>query len=125
TTQLIESMLNAAGHRTVACGNIGMPFAEAVLRQGQFDFFAVEVSSFQLETISTFRPEIAVWLNLTPDHLDRYPNVEEYRAAKLRIFENQKRNHHAVINYSDDLPEIAARKMNFSAYTKEADFTLP
>jgi UDP-N-acetylmuramoylalanine--D-glutamate ligase len=124
TTQLIESMLNAAGHRTVACGNIGIPFAEAVLRQAEFDFFTVEVSSFQLETISTFRPEIAVWLNLTPDHLDRYPNMEEYRAAKLRIFENQKPTDHAVINYSDDLPEIAARKMTFSAYAQGADFIL-
>jgi UDP-N-acetylmuramoylalanine--D-glutamate ligase len=124
TTQLIESMLNAAGHRTVACGNIGIPFAEAVLRQAEFDLFTVEVSSFQLETISTFRPEIAVWLNLTPDHLDRYPNMEEYRAAKLRIFENQKPTDHAVINYSDDLPEIAARKMTFSAYAQGADFIL-
>jgi UDP-N-acetylmuramoylalanine--D-glutamate ligase len=117
-------MLNAAGHRTVACGNIGIPFAEAVLRQAEFDFFTVEVSSFQLETISTFRPEIAVWLNLTPDHLDRYPNMEEYRAAKLRIFENQKPTDHAVINYSNDLPEIAARKMTFSAYAQGADFIL-
>jgi UDP-N-acetylmuramoylalanine--D-glutamate ligase len=124
TTQLIESMLNAAGHRTVACGNIGMPFSEAVLRQEEFDFFTVEVSSFQLETISTFRPEIAVWLNLTPDHLDRYPNMEEYRAAKVRIFENQKPSDHAVINYSDDLPEIAASKMTFSAYSQGADFIL-
>jgi UDP-N-acetylmuramoylalanine--D-glutamate ligase len=124
TTQLIESMLNAAGHRTIACGNIGMPFAEAVLHQEELDFFTVEVSSFQLETISTFRPEIAVWLNLTPDHLDRYPNMEEYRAAKLRIFENQKPSDHAVINYSDVLPEITASKMTFSAYAQGADFIL-
>jgi UDP-N-acetylmuramoylalanine--D-glutamate ligase len=124
TTQLIESMLNATGHRTVACGNIGMPFAEAVLRQEEFDFFTVEVSSFQLETISTFRPEIAVWLNLTPDHLDRYPNMEEYRAAKLRIFENQKAGDHAVTNYTDALPEIAASKITFSAYSQGADFIL-
>ncbi len=75
TTQLIESMLNVAGLRTVACGNIGMPFSEAVQRQEEFDIFTVEVSSFQLETISTFRPTVAVWLNLTPDHLDRYPNM--------------------------------------------------
>jgi UDP-N-acetylmuramoylalanine--D-glutamate ligase len=124
TTQLIEAMLNAAGYRTVACGNIGMPFAEAVSRQAEFDFFTVEVSSFQLETISTFRPEVAVWLNLTPDHLDRYPNMEDYRTAKLRIFENQKPSDYAVINYSDDLPEIAASKITFSAYSREADLVL-
>jgi UDP-N-acetylmuramoylalanine--D-glutamate ligase len=124
TTQLIESMLNAAGYRTVACGNIGMPFAEAVQRQEEFDFFTVEVSSFQLETISTFRPDIAVWLNLTADHLDRYPNMAEYRTAKLRIFENQRPSDYAVTNYADDLPGVAARQITFSAYAKGADFIL-
>jgi UDP-N-acetylmuramoylalanine--D-glutamate ligase len=124
TTQLIESMLNAAGYRTVACGNIGMPFSEAVQRQGEFDIFTVEVSSFQLETISTFRPAVAVWLNLTPDHLDRYPNLAEYRTAKLRIFENQRSSDYAVTNYSDGLPGLKARQITFSAYSKEADFIL-
>ncbi|HSZ27069.1 MAG TPA: UDP-N-acetylmuramoyl-L-alanine--D-glutamate ligase [Chthoniobacterales bacterium] len=124
TTQLIESMLNSAGYRTVACGNIGMPFAEAVQRQGEFDFFTVEVSSFQLETISTFRPEVALWLNLTPDHLDRYPNMAEYRTAKLRIFENQRSSDYAVTNYSDDLPGLVARQITFSAYSEGADFIL-
>jgi UDP-N-acetylmuramoylalanine--D-glutamate ligase len=124
TTQLIEFMLNAAGYRTLACGNIGIPFAEAVQRQKEYDIFTVEVSSFQLETISTFRPDVAVWLNLTPDHLDRYPNMAEYRTAKLRIFENQRSTDYAVTNYSDDLPSVAARRITFSAYSKEADFIL-
>ena len=124
TTQLIASMLSAAGLRTVACGNIGMPFSEAVQRQDEFDLFTVEVSSFQLETISTFRPTVAVWLNLTPDHLDRYPNMEEYRRAKLRVFENQRSSDFAVTNYADDLPGIAAQQIRFSAYLKGCDFTL-
>ncbi len=124
TTQLIESMLNAAGVRTIACGNIGTPFSEAVQRQEEFDIFTVEVSSFQLETIWTFRPTVAVWLNLTPDHLDRYPNVEEYRLAKLRVFENQRSSDFAVTNRADDLPGIVARQIRFSAYAKDADFTL-
>ena len=124
TTQLIESMLNAAGYRTVACGNIGMPFADAVQRQSELDFFTVEVSSFQLETISTFRPHVAVWLNLTSDHLDRYSSMEEYRTAKLRIFEYQDSSDFAVVNHLDDLPGIAARAITFSAYSDKADFTL-
>jgi UDP-N-acetylmuramoylalanine--D-glutamate ligase len=124
TTQLIESMLNAAGHRTVACGNIGMPFVDAVQRQRELDFFTVEVSSFQLETISTFRPHVAVWLNLTADHLDRYSRMEEYSAAKRRIFEYQDSSDFAVVNYLDDLPGIAARGITFSAYSDKADFTL-
>jgi len=124
TTQLIEAMLNAGGIRTLACGNIGTPFAEAVQRQEKFDVFAVEVSSFQLETISTFRPNVAVWLNLTPDHLDRYGSMEEYRAAKLRIFENQKATDFAVTNRADDLPPLAARQIRFSGYLKDCDLTL-
>ncbi|HEV3209580.1 MAG TPA: UDP-N-acetylmuramoyl-L-alanine--D-glutamate ligase [Chthoniobacterales bacterium] len=124
TTQLIAAMLNAGGLRTLACGNIGTPFAEAVQRQEKFDVFAVEVSSFQLETISTFRPNVAVWLNLTPDHLDRYRSMEEYRAAKLRIFENQKASDYAVTNRADDLPLLAARQIRFSAYSKDCDITL-
>jgi UDP-N-acetylmuramoylalanine--D-glutamate ligase len=124
TTQLIEAMLNAAGRRTIACGNIGTPFADAVQRQTESDIYAVEVSSFQLETISTFRPHIAVWLNLTPDHLDRYRSMAEYRTAKLRIFENQRSSDYAITNYSDDLTGIAARQITFSPYSREADLTL-
>jgi len=124
TTQLIEAMLNAGGLRTLACGNIGVPFAEAVQRQEKFDVFTVEVSSFQLETISTFRPKVAVWLNLTPDHLDRYRSMEEYRAAKLRIFENQNSSDYAVTNRADDLPPLTAQQIRFSAYLNDADLTL-
>jgi UDP-N-acetylmuramoylalanine--D-glutamate ligase len=124
TTQLIEAMLNAGGLRTLACGNIGIPLAEAVQKQEKFDVFTVEVSSFQLETISTFRPKVAVWLNLTPDHLDRYCSMEEYRAAKLRIFENQDSTDYAVVNRADDLPPLAAQQIRFSAYLHDSDLTL-
>ena len=71
TTELVAQMLNACGQRTVACGNIGKPLSEVVRNQSKFDVLTVEVSSFQLETIKTFRPHIAVWLNFAPDHLDR------------------------------------------------------
>jgi UDP-N-acetylmuramoylalanine--D-glutamate ligase len=115
TTQLIEAMLNNAGIRALACGNIGKPFSAAVQAQDGFDVFAVEVSSFQLETISTFRPKIAVWLNIAPDHLDRYSSFEEYRQAKLRIFENQQPDDFAVVNWNSDLPRLAAQTVSFSA----------
>jgi UDP-N-acetylmuramoylalanine--D-glutamate ligase len=121
TTQLVENMLKAAGFKTVACGNIGMPFSEAVERQADLDLFTVELSSFQLETISSFRPNVAVWLNLTPDHLDRYANLSEYREAKLRIFENQRANDFAIVNERDELPPLIARSIHFSAYTRSAD----
>ena len=84
----------------------------------------MEVSSFQLETIRTFRPSISVWLNFAPDHLDRYRSVAEYRAAKLRIFENQTADDVAVVNAGETLPKIAARTVTFSAYADQADFRL-
>jgi UDP-N-acetylmuramoylalanine--D-glutamate ligase len=121
TTQLVESMLNGAGVRTIACGNIGIPFCDAVRKQGELDALTVEVSSFQLETIKSFRPDVAVWLNLTPDHLDRYASVEEYRAAKLRIFDNQRPEDFAVINLQDRLPNISAQRITFSAYSSDGD----
>lgn len=124
TTQLIEMMLQRAGVRTVACGNIGMPFCEAIERQNEVDYFTVEVSSFQLETINTFRPQVAVWLNFTPDHLDRYRDLEEYRDAKLRIFEHQQVSDLAVVNARDQLPQLKARTITFSAYPGEADLSL-
>ena len=116
--------MNACGQRTIACGNIGKPLCEVALEDRDLDVLTVEVSSFQLETIRTFRPSISVWLNFAPDHLDRYPSVAEYRAAKLRIFENQTADDVAVVNAGETLPKIAARTVTFSAYTDQADFRL-
>jgi UDP-N-acetylmuramoylalanine--D-glutamate ligase len=124
TTELIAQVLNACGQRTIACGNIGKPLCEVALEDRDLDVLTVEVSSFQLETIRTFRPSISVWLNFAPDHLDRYRSVAEYRAAKLRIFENQTADDVAVINAGESLPKIAARTVTFSAYTNRADFRL-
>jgi UDP-N-acetylmuramoylalanine--D-glutamate ligase len=124
TTELLAQMLNACGQRTIACGNIGKPLCEVALEQHDLDVLTVEVSSFQLETIRTFRPSISVWLNFAPDHLDRYRSVAEYRAAKLRIFENQTTDDVAVVNAGETLPKITARTVSFSAYTDKADFRL-
>ena len=84
----------------------------------------VEVSSFQLETITTFRPSISVWLNFAPDHLDRYRSLGEYHAAKLRIFEYQTADDVAVVNAAEELPPLKARTITFSAYADQADFRL-
>jgi len=124
TTELLAQMLNACGQRTIACGNIGKPLCEVALEQRPLDLLTVEVSSFQLETIRTFRPSISLWLNFAPDHLDRYRSVAEYRAAKLRIFENQTADDVAIVNGGETLPKIAARTVTFSAYTDQADFRL-
>ncbi len=124
TTQLIEVMFNAAGVRTQACGNIGPAFSSHVPASKSFDVMTVEVSSFQLETVRTFRPRIAVWLNFAADHLDRYASMEAYFAAKLRIFENQGVDDWAVVNARDNLPALKARKLTFDAQNPGADFGL-
>src|SRR2546421_7421660 len=89
TTDMLAQMLNDCGQKTIACGNIGKPLSEVAREKIKYDVLTVEVSSFQLETIQTFHPSIALWLNFAPDHLDRYRSVAEYRSAKLRLFENQ------------------------------------
>ena len=124
TTELLAQMLNACGQRTIACGNIGKPLSEVAREKKPFDVLTVEVSSFQLETIQTFRPSISLWLNFAPDHLDRYRSVADYRAAKLRIFENQTANDIAVVNAIEKIPGIRSRTVTFSAYSDQADFRL-
>jgi len=122
TTELLAQMLNACGQRTIACGNIGKPLSEVAREKQPFDVLTVEVSSFQLEAIRTFRPSVSLWLNFAPDHLDRYRSVSDYRAAKLRIFENQTESDVSVVNAIEKLPAVRPRKITFSAYTDQADF---
>jgi UDP-N-acetylmuramoylalanine--D-glutamate ligase len=104
TTSLIAHLLQAAGKKAVACGNLGKPFSEAVLETSEdkeMDYFVVECSSFQLETISLFAPHCAVLLNLTPDHLDRYDSFEAYAQSKMAIFSHQNIEKYAVLNFDD------------------------
>ena len=124
TTELLAQMLDACGQRTIACGNIGKPLSEVAREKNSFDVLTVEVSSFQLEMIQTFRPSISLWLNFAPDHLDRYRSVADYRAAKLRIFKNQTEDDVAIVNASETLPKIRPRQITFSAYADRADFRL-
>ena len=122
TTELLAQMLIACGQRTIACGNIGKPLSEVAREKQPYDLLTVEVSSFQLETIRTFHPSISLWLNFAPDHLDRYRSVAEYRAAKLRIFENQTDADVAVVNAIEKIPNIRPRTITFSAYANGGDF---
>jgi UDP-N-acetylmuramoylalanine--D-glutamate ligase len=124
TTELVAAMLNGAGVRTIAAGNIGKPYSEVVREAPELDVLTLEVSSFQLERIETFRPAVSVWLNLTPDHLDRYRDEDEYRRAKVRIFERQTSADWAVVNARDPLPALEARRLTFSAYQEGADLHL-
>lgn len=123
TTELTTRMLCGAGVRAVACGNIGTPMSELLLGE-EPGLYVAEVSSFQLETIRTFRPKVALWLNLSPNHLDRYPSMAEYREAKLRIFLNQTAEDWAVVQHGSELPPLKARTITFSVTDPAADLTL-
>src|SRR6266581_8750459 len=101
TTSLIEHILKNAGFSTILAGNIGTPLIARVEHTSDDSVTVVELSSFQLELIATFRPNISLFLNLTPDHLDRHHTLEAYGRAKARIFENQTEADSAVLNADD------------------------
>ncbi len=101
TTTLAGEILAAGGLSTVVGGNIGTPAISLVERASAETVAVLEVSSFQLETIQTFHPRIAVVLNVTPDHLDRHRTFAAYTDAKARIFENQRTDDFAVLNADD------------------------
>jgi len=101
TTALTGRILETAGFKVTVGGNIGQPLSAQVGESTPDTFHVVETSSFQLEQIRTFHPWIAVMLNFSPDHLDRHPTVDAYRAAKARIFENQDEGDWAVVNADD------------------------
>jgi len=101
TTTVIGRMLSAVGRQVLVGGNIGVPLSAQVDASTADTVHVVEVSSFQLATATTFRPWIAVWLNLTDDHLDRHASFQEYGDAKARIFASQGPSDLAVVNADD------------------------
>jgi UDP-N-acetylmuramoylalanine--D-glutamate ligase len=98
-TTIVAAMLVESGITAVAAGNIGLPLIEAIAQP--VDAVVAEVSSFQLQYTETFRPAVAVWLNLAEDHLDWHPSLEHYAAAKARIWANQRASEVAVANAED------------------------
>lgn len=101
STALTGEIIAAGGYETLVGGNIGTPAITLVPQSTEAGWAVLEISSFQLETIETFRPNVAVVINVTPDHLDRHGNFEGYAAAKARIFENQTEEDYAVLNADD------------------------
>ncbi len=121
TTSLIYHILKNAGFNVGLGGNIGKSFAKQVAEE-QYDYFVLEISSFQLDDIQNFRPYISLLLNLSPDHLDQYNyNYEEYALAKFNIAKNQQNNDFFICNKDDEMSkkllnrvDINAKKLLFS-----------
>ncbi len=127
TTELVEKAIRANRKRTVAAGNIGLPLSEAVLQSDRLDYLAVEVSSFQLETVERFRPLVSVMMNISPDHLDRYTSFEEYAGTKAALWKNQCGDDVVVVNVDTErylatlghTPPV--RTVRYSTSNKPAD----
>ncbi len=116
TVKMLEAMLTAAGHRTVAAGNVGLPLLDAVLAEEPYDVLAVELSSFQLHWSPTVRPHTGAILNLADDHTDWHGSFQEYVGAKARIFGADT----CVGNADDD----AVRTLLSQARGRQVAFTL-
>ena len=101
TTDLTGALLRAAGREVEVCGNIGRPICDVAEGVSAAGLLVVEVSSFQLETVDRLKPFVGVWLNLTPDHIDRHGDLEHYALAKQRLFERQDESDYAVWNADD------------------------
>ncbi|MCZ6551490.1 MAG: UDP-N-acetylmuramoyl-L-alanine--D-glutamate ligase [candidate division NC10 bacterium] len=137
TTTLIGLMVKHAGKKAIVAGNIGTALCDVVPGLSPEYWVVAEISSFQLETIEAFRPQVALLLNVTPDHLDRYADLAQYSGAKARIFLNQQSHDMAILNADDPLTVEAgaqgkARQIFFSqrqavkegAFLKEETFWL-
>ncbi|MBN1930069.1 MAG: UDP-N-acetylmuramoyl-L-alanine--D-glutamate ligase [Desulfobacterales bacterium] len=123
TTTLLGEMLKNSGMDVFVGGNIGNPLIGYADQKEKADIIVAELSSFQLDTIDTFRPKVAVVLNITEDHLDRYPDFTAYVQSKGRIFENQQADDIAVLNGSDSYvrslsKKIRSKKLFFNAHSE-------
>lgn len=113
TTVLTEHLLRECGYDARSAGNIGTPLISLAGKTGPCSVTVVELSSYQLETIDTFHPSVAALLNMSPDHLDRYPSLDAYYNAKTRIAMNQNEKDVLVVNGDD--PEVLRRTAGVSS----------
>ncbi len=128
TTTKLKELLVEAEYKAEFAGNIGNSFAEEVIKGEANDYIVVELSSYQLEAVEKFKPFIAILTNLTPDHMNRYKNLEEYYRAKFNMFKNQDENDYALLNIDDEnmiriSKELINKKVNkiYISQEKEAD----
>ncbi|MEW6680158.1 MAG: UDP-N-acetylmuramoyl-L-alanine--D-glutamate ligase, partial [bacterium] len=124
TTTLIGKILESGGLKPVVCGNIEIPFTSCITNIKKDNIIVLEISSFQLETIVEFKPNISIFLNFAPDHLDRYLKIEDYMKAKARIFENQTKDDIMIINADDYVVLNLSRRSRAKPYLFSTKQTL-
>ncbi|MBZ0203924.1 MAG: UDP-N-acetylmuramoyl-L-alanine--D-glutamate ligase [Ignavibacteria bacterium] len=121
TTTLIGEIFKDAGYKTFVCGNIGTAFSDIVEDTDENSIIVLETSSFQLDNIKEFKPFIAICLNITPDHLDRYDSFEKYLESKMKITDNQNSSDYFVFNYDD---ELVRKSVSYGINAKQSAFSL-
>lgn len=119
TTALIGELFKNSGFKTVVGGNIGNPFINCIDDVDKDTVVVLELSSFQLDTIEDFRPNISIITNITPDHLDRYSNFEEYRDSKFQIINNQRETDYLILNDNIDIKDEC--KVNIIRFSSDSD----
>lgn len=137
TTTLVGEIYKASGRPTYVVGNIGVAVVSKALSAEEDSWLVTECSSFQLETVREFQPEVSAILNLTPDHLDRHKTMENYGAAKAQVFANQDENQYCVMNYDDKaclaladtcrakvVPFSRLEELEFGAFVKEGKIVI-
>ena len=102
TTTLVGEMFKNSGRKTYVVGNVGVAVISKALHTTESDWLVTEISSFQLETTSRFKPEVSALLNITPDHMDRHKTMEKYAEAKAMIYKNQDESQYFIVNYDDE-----------------------
>jgi UDP-N-acetylmuramoylalanine--D-glutamate ligase len=122
TVSLLGELFKTASFKSRVCGNIGLPLSNEIEGLGAGDVLIAEVSSFQLDSTLDFHPRTAAILNLTPDHLDSYPDVNAYYDSKLRITKNQSADDLLVLNADDPITEI--KRKNLSTSSRIAEFSI-
>lgn len=122
TCALVSFLLEKSGRVAPACGNIGVPILSQLDKQ--LDFIVVEVSSYQLHYCSAFSPQIGVWLNLTPDHLDWHGGITEYIHDKAKLFANQRPDQYAVLNVDDAVVAKTARRSEVFPFSVNTELSL-
>ncbi len=130
TVSLIHHILKSLGKKSILAGNIGDAFCGYPIEKTGLDYIVLEISSFQLDLIKTFKPDVAVLLNITPDHINRYNSFEDYTLSKVNIFKNQTATDTAVlfmdsVEIMHNTKEIKANKLYFSLQNNETAYAYP
>jgi len=127
TSTMIAEMIEAGGKTAFLGGNVGVPLSEYPLRREKSDWVVVEISSFQLDTTYSLRPAIAVFLNIAPDHLDRYAGFEEYAESKMRLKLNMTEDDHIIVNLRDQkfMSMFAGSPVKFLHFTSDDIAQIP